>query len=254
MAKAVEVLERLGDGRAWRVADLADAAAISRSTAYRILNTLEPKGWVRREGAVRRYTIGPALTALGRTRRPTEDLVPVARPFMRGLWEEFGETVNLGILAGGRILYLDMIESRMGLKTTSRVGSSDPLHSTALGRAILAHHPVAEARRLLLSVERHRRTPTTRIDLAELLAELEDTRARGYAIDDEENEVGARCVAASVLDGDSRPVAALSVSAPTLRLDDGRIELIGRALRLSSRELGAVLGLPATPDEVSRAS
>src|SRR5687767_1093310 len=126
VAKTVDVLGCLGDGRAWTVADLASAAGISRSTTYRILDTLEEKGWVRHEGRIRRYTIGAALAALGRVSRSTDDLVPVARPFMRALWEAYGETVNLGIPVGGRVLYLDLIESPQRLKTTSRVGSSDP--------------------------------------------------------------------------------------------------------------------------------
>lgn len=244
VGKAVEILERLGDGRTWRVADIAASTGVTRSTAYRILETLEMKGWVRREGPVRRYAIGEALAALGRTRRSSEDLVLAARPLMRRLWEEFGETVNLAVPEGGRVVYVDMIESPQRLRTTSRVGSSDPLYSTALGRAILALHPPAEARRLLHAEDREGRTPRTRVEVGELLDEIDATRERGYAVDDEENEIGSRCVAAGIHDADGRPIAALSVSAPTLRLDDGRIDEVGRALLRAARELQAGFGPP----------
>ena len=192
-------------------------------------------------------TRGGHPTLFGRSRArgprprltPPEDLVPVARPFMRALWETFGETVNLGIPIGARVLYLDLIESRQRLKTTSRVGSSDPLRSTALGA-------------LLLSTERDPRTSRTRVDPDLLLEDLEATRVRGYAVDDEENEIGSRCVASAVLDAEDRPVAALSVSAPTVRFDDGRLALAGQAVIRSSRELSAAIGLPKVSVDAPR--
>jgi IclR family acetate operon transcriptional repressor len=168
---------------------------------------------------------------------------------MRALWESYGETVNLGIQVGGRVLYQDLIESPQRLRTTSRVGSSDPLHSTALGKAILAFLPTSEASRLLISTVWERRTPMTRVGVEALLEDLEVTRRRGYAVDDEENELGSRCVAAGVLDPEGTPVAALSVSAPTVRFDDERLGLIGQAVIRSSRELSAAFAQPPVPHD-----
>ena len=131
---------------------------------------------------------------------------------------------------------------------------ANPIHSTALGKAILALLPTAEATRILSSTARHPRTTRTRVGLEALAEELDATRQRGYAVDDEENELGSRCVAAGVLDTENRPFAAFSVSAPTVRFDEERLALIGRAVIRSSRELTAAFALRATSHGASSQS
>jgi len=241
VAKAIDLIEQLGDGEARTVAELADATGVTRGAAYRILGTLESRGWVMRHGSVRRYAIGPMPVALGRGHRLSDELIPRSRAYLQRSWEAFGETVNLGIPMGGRILYVDTIESEQRLRTTSRVGTSDPLHSTALGKAILACFDDADIPRQLGSPTFEARTPATLASLPALLEDLSHTRRRGFAIDDEENEVGSRCVAAAVVDADGRPLAALSVSGPTMRLDDERIEAIGQELVRSCVDLATEL-------------
>jgi IclR family acetate operon transcriptional repressor len=237
LGKAVDLLEGLGDGAARSVAELAAMTGVTKSAAYRILSTLESRGWVSRQEPVRRYTLGPSLLALRPVRRSTDDLIPIARPFMQGLWEAFGETVNLGIITRRLILYLDMIESDQRLRTSSRVGSEDHLHSTALGKAILACMDQDEARAVLLSIERPPRTRNTRVALGDLLEDIDATRIRGYAIDDEENETGARCVASGIRDAAGRPLGALSVSAPTTRFDATLMVRVGEAVRSACVEV-----------------
>lgn len=253
VAKAIDLMEQLGNGEARTVAELAEAAGITRGAAYRILGTLESRGWVMRHGSVRRYAIGPAPVALGRVRPFDDDLIPAGREYLQRLWEAFGETVNLGVPMGGRILYVDTIESAQRLRTTSRVGTIDPLHSTALGKAILASYGDEGVTRLLGSTELDERTPATLSSLPLLLTDLERTRQRGYAIDDEENEVGSRCVAAVVVDADGRALAALSVSAPLTRFDDERIETIGSEIVACCRDLADDLARAARHDRAAQA-
>jgi IclR family acetate operon transcriptional repressor len=135
-----------------------------------------------------------------------------------------------------------MLESSQGLRMTAHVGARDALHSTALGKAILASLPTAEARELFRSYRRARATPRTLVSLDDLEADLERVRQRGFSLDDEENEVGARCVGAAVIDRGGRPVAAVSVSGPASRMSDALLERIGRAVRDAAHEIETKMG------------
>lgn len=234
--KALDLLECLADGAGWSVAALCAGTRISKPAAYRILNTLSRRGYVTSFEKRRRYRLGPAFYGLARALEASRPLVAAARPAMLALREAFGETVNIGVLCGGRVLYLDILESEQGLRTTAEAGSFDHLHATGLGKAILASLPADDARRLLERAERPAKTPRTLVALEPLMAALAEAAARGYALDDEENEAGARCIAAPVLDFEGRPVAALSVSGPAWRLGDDAVARIGERVAAAARE------------------
>src|SRR5690606_16068997 len=236
--KTLDILEALTGGDGMTVAELAEASGVNKAAAYRILNTLERRGYaVRGADEVRRYSLGPALRTLVREAGSPGDLLTAARPYLRRLWEEFDETVNLGVLNGGRVLYLDILESDQGLRTTVSVGTHDELHSTALGKAMLAAMPASDARGMLVREDLVPKTPRTLTSVPELMREVERTRERGYALDDEENEPGARCVAAAVPGPNGRPLGALSLSGPAWRIDDGMVERIGTRLRAAADEV-----------------
>ncbi|HVR32252.1 MAG TPA: IclR family transcriptional regulator [Acidimicrobiia bacterium] len=241
--KALDLLEGLPASDLVTVAELADSVGVNKAAAYRILNTLERRGYVvRGSGEVRRYTLGPALRALSKDDASPSALLVAARPRLRGLWDEFGETVNLGVLSNDRVLYLDILESDQGLRTTVDVGSHDAIHSTALGKVMLAALADADARAILARTDRVAKTPSTRTSIPDLLADIAATRVRGYALDDEENEAGARCVAAAVTNGRGGPLGALSVSGPSWRLPDAVVERIGRRLRGVCEEVSQQIG------------
>jgi IclR family acetate operon transcriptional repressor len=241
--KAIDVLELLAGGDALTVVEIAERARISKAAAYRILGTLETRGYVRRDARERRFAAGSALLGLARAVLASADLVGAARPAMRGLRDEFGETVNLGAASGDRLVYLEMLESERGLRTTVDVGSLDHLHSTALGRALLSALPDDEARALLAATERPRVTERTRVGLDELIAELAATRERGYSVDDEENEIGARCVGVPLRDERGRPIGALSVSGPAHRLEPELLPRLGERLAAAAAEVERALGV-----------
>jgi IclR family acetate operon transcriptional repressor len=231
LVKALDVLEALARGDAMSVAEVATSSNVNRAATYRILATLERRGYVLRlPDDVRRYSLGPALRALVRGAASPGDVLTAARPLLREVWEEFGETVNLGVFSQGRVLYLDILESGQGLRTTVTVGTHDELHSTALGKAMLAVLPPGEVRELLTAAPLSRKTASTLTSLASVLEDVELTRVRGYALDDEENEPGARCVAAAIVDRAGRPVGAVSVSGPTWRIDDATVVKSGERL------------------------
>jgi DNA-binding IclR family transcriptional regulator len=166
----------------------------------------------------------------------------VALPFMRGLIEDFGETVNLAILEGGRVVYIEILEGTHSIRMAARPGQRDFAHSTAIGKAILAYSPASEAENV---VKRHglpTRTPATLTTLEGLRAELDIVRERGYSIDNIENELGVRCVAVPIFNHLSRPIAAISVSGPADRMFGAKVELIGESLMTATRAISQQLG------------
>lgn len=243
--KALDVLERLAGDDGLTVAEICEGTPITKAAAYRVLNTLEARGYVLRDSddhEVRRYSLGPAAEALGGVMQSSAGIVDAARPAMETLWQEFGETVNLGVLSRGQVLYLDILESDQGLRTSVQVGSRDGPHSTALGKAMLACLPVSEARRIFSETNRIRMTPNTVVAIPSLLRQLDECRTRGFSLDDEENEPGARCVASAIVDRRGRPLGAISVSAPAWRMPDDTVERIGARLREICADLGRVVG------------
>ncbi len=228
--KALDLLECLVEGGNQTVAELSDATGVTKAAAYRILSTLERRGYVVTFQKVRRYSIGSAFHAYVEAARKSDLLLDFARPAMRGLWDASGETVNLGILARGKILYLDVIESQQGLRATSQAGTFDTVHSTALGKAILSRLEPADRDDILASAKLVSRTEHTVTDAAGLRRSIETAAGIGWAVDDQENEIGMRCVAAPIVNGDGWPVAAISVSAPSSRMSDEALERIGNQL------------------------
>jgi IclR family transcriptional regulator, acetate operon repressor len=241
--KTLDVLESLADGQPLTAVECAQRTGISKTAAYRILGTLESRGYVYRDDSSRRFGIGVSLLALGRSVLASADLVGAARRAMRSLRDEFGETVNLGSLSLGRLVYLEMLESERSLRTAVDVGSFDHVHSTALGRAILAALPAEEARSILAATERVRVTARTRVKLDELIAELERTRHRGYSLDDEENEIGARCVGVPIRDEHGCPVAALSISGPAHRMRAAVISKLAVRLASAAEDIERAIGV-----------
>jgi IclR family acetate operon transcriptional repressor len=221
--------------------EFARQLGMTKSAVFRILATLEERAYVTKDPVTARYSLGPRLASLGERALAGIDLRHVARPAMERLHAAFGETVNLGVLDGNDIIYLDMVESTHGLRMSARVGSRHPAHSTALGKAMLAFLPEEhlEAR---LSRPLTAQTSHTVTNPAALREQLRAARARGVAEEVSENEEGARCLGVALFDLRGHPTAALSVSAPETRINDDRAAAIARALREASRTITQTMG------------
>ena len=244
--RALDLLEALAEapaGAPLGVSEVARRAGVTKSAAFRILANLERRGYVAKDPVSARYTLGTQLVYLGERSLGAIDLRSAARPALEALQRRFGETVNLGVREGTEVVYVDMIESSHGLRMAARVGGRDYLHSTALGKAILAFLPAAERDRLLrLSGELPARTERTITDPVKLRAELERVRERGIAEDRDENEVGARCLGAPIFDHRGLVAGAISLSAPDSRLDDARSAEVATAVREEAAAVTRRLG------------
>src|SRR5438093_1304609 len=161
IGKAIHLLEELVSARELGLSELSLRAGTSKGAAFRILSTLEKRGYIDKDRTTKHYRPGAGLFALSRAVLASDDLTSIARPVLEALRDEFGETVNLAVMSVGQVLYMDVLESPHELRTTGFVGRRDALHSTALGKAMLAALDPAEARGLLSGYERRRHTSRT---------------------------------------------------------------------------------------------
>lgn len=240
--KVIDLLEALAANGPLGLTAISSHTSINKASAFRILSTLEGRGYLEQDPVSRRYQPGPRLLGLALSLSSSLDIMKAARPELVSLAAEFGETVNLGVLSDGRVLYLDIVESRWSLRMAAQVGDRGPLHATALGKAMLARMPAAEVRHILGSKTWERFTPNTLVTLNALERDLERVRVRGYSLDNEENEHGARCVGVAVLGQGDRPIAAISVSGPAARIDSEQAARIGERLKLAAAKVEGKMG------------
>lgn len=226
------------------LAGVADVTKLPKSSVYRYLSSLEARRYVQRNPLSGDYRLGVALLPL-QTHR-LEILRRQAIAHLEQLRDQFGETINLGLLDSGRIFYLEIVESQRGVRLAARPGDRAPIHSSALGKAIAAALPADQVRAILAAEGMPRMTPRTITDVGKYLAELEKVRRQGYALDDRENETDGRCVAVPL--GSTVLPAALSLSAPTSRLRQPMIPVIARALWKAASQLTDELAPPNEPD------
>ena len=224
--RVCDVLDLLQDADSVSLPDVAEVTGLPKSSAFRYLVTLESRRYVERDPATGDYRIGLALLPL--QGRQFDLLARRLRPALEELRDRFGETVNLGLLDSDRVTYLSILESPRTVRLAARPGDRDPIHSTALGKAIVAPLPESRVRAILAAEGMPRLTERTITDPDVYMAELERVRRLGYAVDDGENELDGRCVAVP-LPG-SRLPAAVSVSAPASRLPRERTDEVAEAI------------------------
>jgi len=242
LARAFEVLRVVAESqKGASQGAIIQSTGLNRTTVWRIVTNLCALGALRPDSNGS-YTLGPRLIALGEIARnqmiSSQELIDI----LRRLRDETGETCHFAGPERDGLVYLEKMESTRPVRAASRVGGHLDLHCTALGKAYLAF--VADATRidLLGSMEFARRTSHTIGSRAQYESELATVRNRGWALDNEENELEIRCVAAPVLDSGGHAVAAVSVSVPTSRLPLSQVPAIARIVTRSGVELSHILG------------
>ena len=237
--RAIEILDLLGQGGSRSGAELARELGVHRSTALRLLATLERHALVERDGGSGRYRLGRRLPQLASVVTGEFDLRYLARPVCERLATSAGETATLDVLAGDVIVPIEQATASTSVVTVNWLGRRTPVHCTASGKAIAAFGPAA-VRARLLAMPLDRVTPHTITDGRELEAQLDEARRTGVARTREELEVGLDAIAAPVFGPDGEVLAALDVSGPSHRLRDrpGLDELTREGAAELSRRLG----------------
>jgi len=251
--RTLAILDVLGSQKGnGSLPELCTALRLHKSTVHRLLMALERHGLVDKNPQTGGYRLGLRLFELGSKAISALDLGEHAQKYLIRLQHETEETVNLGLLNQGDILYAAKIEPEKNLRMAVHVGHRYPAYSTAMGKAILAGLPEAEAEAIIRRMDLKARTQNTIATAEGLKAELRGVRARGYAIDNEENELGARCVGAAVWDHMGRPIAAMSVSAPAFRMDGAKTMEMAKALLRAVGDLSREFGYSGTEGGMGR--
>jgi DNA-binding IclR family transcriptional regulator len=238
--RALQILDFVGE-KPRRIGEIADFLDVHHSTALRFLHTLRKHGFVQ-ELPDHSYRLGSAMFRLGFKALEGIELRSVARPHMERLGATTGETVHLGSLEDGDVVYIDKVEADHRVRMVSRIGAIATIHCTGVSKGILAFLPEAERRSLIGAHELTSFTEHTLTSIDALEADLALSRERGYAVDNEENEPGIHCVSAPIFSGEGGVVAAMSVTAPVSRIDRETLLSFVPALREATNGTSHELG------------
>lgn len=223
-------------------AELAERLSLHRSTVHRLLMILEQQRFVRRNPKEGKYALGLRLFVLGSRAAAQLNLARRAEPFLQHLVDETGETAHISVLSGTHMLSIAHVEGRSVLQMRSAVGRPSPTHCTSVGKAMISSfsdHAVDDFVARLTLKRYTRRTLATATDLKE---ELLISRERGFAVDDQELEMGLRCIGAPIRDCTGRVVASMSVAGPVFRVTKARLQRLARAVIAVTREMSTDLG------------
>lgn len=254
VTRTVQIIEALADEEELGVTAIAGRAGLSKATAYRFLGTLEQLGYVRQNRDTENYALTYKLLDLADRARSRRSGAEEIRRILKQLNQETGETVHLAILDDDRLVYIEKLESPRSLRVAmvSHVGRSAPLHCTALGKVLLANLHDPSRSSLLDRLTLTQYTPNTITDRRDLESHLVEVRRHGVAEDNEEYEIGVRCMAAPIYNRGGETVAALSISVPSVRLTPGNRTLLENEVRRTAEALSnadilsALIGASAT--------
>jgi IclR family transcriptional regulator, KDG regulon repressor len=217
---------------------------MSKTTVHRLLTTLENKRFITRDKTTGLYRLGFRFIEMASLVLQDVELHRWAHPYLQRLSAEFGETVDLSILDGSHVIYLEVIESPQRVKLAAAVGQRLPAYFTASGKALLAFMPEEQVKKIISDnlAESTRQDP---ISLTDMLTDLKATAERGFAISEQEYEEEINAVAAPIFDADRHPIASIAIVGPSFRLTKDRLPLLGDSLRNMTQVISSEVGLTA---------
>ncbi len=245
--KVFNILEALGQQKEIGVSELSQRLMTSKATTYRFLQTMKTMGYVSQEGEADKYSLTLKMFELGSKSLEYVDIIVLAEKQMRYISEQTNETIHLGALDEGSIIYIHKIDSSYSLRMHSRVGRRNPLYSTAIGKVLLSGRDEDFIRDTLNGVEFVKSTDKTLENVEQLLDELNTVRQQHYAEDNEEQEPGLYCVAAPVYDRFGNIIYGVSISFPTIRFDEKRKSYYVRLLHDAGKKISEQLGFHDYP-------
>ena len=225
-----------------RLTDISQQLGLHRSTTHRLLSLLKKKRLIMADAASQLYSLGPGVVELAWILLRQQDLRTVCHPYLERLRQATNETVSLSIRLGDRRICIEELESAQEIKYAQTVGLAAPLHVGAPGKVLLAFLPPGELEALLATLPLTAVTPNTLTDREQLLEELATVRQHGYAVSVGERALGASAAAALIRDGGGKPLAALSVLGPSLRLTSAVLPALGQQVQQVALEISAALG------------
>ena len=241
--RAAQILDCFGfDHQELSVSEIGAKTNLHRSTAHRILMALEYNDLIQQNPENGKYRLGIKLFRLGHQAVSHLNLREICRPFLTRIMNETKETVHLAVLDEDQVLYLDKVEGPHALRMPSRVGRRIPTYCTSLGKAMLSFLDDQEVKNIFRNQVLRPYTANTVKTLSHLLTDLRMIRKRGYSVDNEEIEIGLRCVGAPIKDYTGAMVGAISVAAPSARLSSQKIHSVGKLVVTTAEEISEKLG------------
>lgn len=217
-------IECLAQNGAMGLQELSTALSLNKSTVHRILNSLICMDYVRQDPETTKYSLSFKICGLSNQILSQNNMIDIARPFIKELSANSGETVHLVQLDGIHATYIDKVEaSQNSVRMISMVGKSIPLYCSGVGKAILADMPDSKIESIWKMSSIQQLTEHTVTRFVDFMNLIEETRRSGYALDNEENEIGVRCIAVSLKGYNGKSTYAISISAPKDRMSDARI-------------------------------
>ncbi|WP_028309675.1 IclR family transcriptional regulator [Desulfitibacter alkalitolerans] len=241
--KAFRIIELMAqESRPMGVTEISKRLKINKSTVHATLNTLLGKGYFEQDAEGGKYRLGIAFAQIANASLNSMDFRNKAKPVIARLSKQINETVHMVILRQGKVVYIEKQESVQSMRIHTEIGKSQPCHCTGVGKVMLAWMDPEESKQLIREHGLPRLTDKTITDEAALYKHLEEIRQKGYAIDDEENEKGLRCVAAPIMDYSGRVIAAISIAGPTTRISTDSLEKMAELVVEAGLEISSKLG------------
>ena len=218
---ALDLLEEFkGDKDELGVTELSKRLNIHKNKVFRLLATLETKGYIEQNKATENYRLGVKSLKLGQTFIKQIGLVPPVKPFLKEIVKQCNEMAYIGIIRQNSVICLDVEESNQAVKVTNHVGLRLPIHCTAIGKAQIAYATEGELEKLSVLDNMERFTPNTIVNKVEFIKHIKEVARQGYALDNEEYSPGVKCVAVPIRDYTGRVVGGISVPGPSYRMTD----------------------------------
>ncbi len=238
-----KILEMLAESGEMGLMEISAALSLHKSTVHRLLTSLIYMGYARQDEATQKYMLSYKLVSMAGKILARTDILQIARPYLERLSDISGETVHLVQREGSNILYIYKIEAKVGtIRMVSHVGMVHPMYCSGVGKAIMAALPEKEIRQIWEDSIIEKKTEKTITEYKELLAVIDEAKDRGYALDDEENEEGVRCIAASLRGYGNEVRYAFSISGPVSRMTNERIRELSADVKRVQQELSGELG------------
>lgn len=244
--RSLDILEFVCANGGVGVHEISEALDIPTSTVYRILSTLQSRDYIRHSGP-NCYEVGPRLLALQGITERQNQLMQVARPHLRQLAWQTSQTAHLAVLSTNQVGYIDTVIGQTGLSVYPSLGSSSPLYCTSLGKVLLAYLPPKLRDSILTQLKFEPHTQNTITSRQHLEEHLMQVRQQGYALDNEEFNVGLRCIGAPVRSAAGDVIAAISISGLAARFVGDAFPMFVKTVQQTADEISADLGYQSAP-------